>query len=121
MDIERRILKATWEHNGNLEPLYEVEDKGDEILVTFDLPRVRKEDITIHTTEDTVEITAKMSNAVCWERWGVIQKKITFQAFRKHIKLSEPIEPERAEASFKGGVLRITLPKVRRKVLIKVD
>jgi HSP20 family molecular chaperone IbpA len=35
--------------------------------------------------------------------------------------LSEPIEPERAEASFKGGVLRITLPKVRRKVLIKVD
>ena len=120
MDIERRILKATWEHNGNLEPLCELEDKGDAILVTFDLPRVRKEDITIHTTEDTVEVTARMSNAVCWERWGILQKKITFQAFRKQIKLPEPIEPERAEASFKSGILQITLPKVRRKVLIKV-
>jgi HSP20 family molecular chaperone IbpA len=61
-----------------------------------------------------------MSNAVCWERWGILQKKITFQAFRKQIKLPEPIEPERAEASFKSGILQITLPKVRRKVLIKV-
>ncbi len=121
MEIERRILKATWEHNGNLEPLYEVEDKGDEILVTFDLPRVRKENVKINTTGDTLEVIAKMSDAVCWERWGIVQKKITFQAFRKQIRLPEPIEPEKAEAIFKNGILRITLPKVRRKVLITID
>jgi len=120
MEIER-ICKASWGYNGNLEPLYEVEDKGDEVLVTFDLPRVRKEDIRIQTTEDTVEVTARMSDAVCWERWGVVQKKITFQAFRKHIRLPEPIEPEKAQAVFKNGILRITLPKVRRKVLITVE
>ncbi|MDI6810089.1 MAG: Hsp20/alpha crystallin family protein [archaeon] len=121
MEIERRILKATWEHDGNLEPLYEVEDKGDEIFVTFDLPLVRKENIAINTTENTVEVTAKMSDAVCWARWGVVQKKITFQAFRKQIKLPEPIEPEKAQASFKNGILRINLPKVRRKVLITIE
>jgi len=121
MEIERRIIKATWEHNGNLEPLYEVEDKEDEILVTFDLPRVSKENVAINTTEDMVEVIAKMSSAVCWERWGVVQKKISFQSFRKQIRLPEPIEPEKAHALLKNGILRITLPKIRRKVLINIE
>ena len=121
MEIERRIIKATWEHNGSLEPLYEVEEKEDEILVTFDLPRVRKENVEINTTEDTLEVIAKMSDAVCWERWGVVQKKITFQAFRKQIRLPASIEPENAHAAFKSGILRITLPKIRRKVVINIE
>ena len=121
MEIERRLLKATWGHDGFLEPLYEVEYKDDEILITFDLPCVRKEDVVINTTEDRLEVIAKMSNAVCWERWGVVQKKIMFQAFRKEIRLPEPIEPENARASLKNGILRITLPKIRRKVLITIE
>jgi HSP20 family protein len=121
MEIERRILKATWGYNGNLEPLYEVEDEDDEILVTFDLPCVRKEDVEINTTEDTVEVIAKMSNAVCWERWGVVQKKITFQSFRRQIRLPEPIDQNKAHASLKNGILRITLPKIKRKVLISIE
>ncbi len=49
-----------------------VEDKEDEILVTFDLPRVRKENVEINTTENTVDVMAKVSDAVCWERWDSI-------------------------------------------------
>ena len=121
MGIERRIIRTTWRYDGCLEPLYELEDREDAILVTFDLPRVRKENVEINTTEHTVEIIARMSDAVCWERWGGIQKRITFQAFRKQIRLPEPIEPEKASALFKNGILRINLPKVRRKVLIPIE
>jgi HSP20 family protein len=121
MGMERRIIRTTWGYDGNLEPLYEVEDKEDEISVTFDLPRVRKENVEINTTENTVEVIARMSDAVCWERWGGIQKRITFQALRKQIRLPEPIDPEKASALFKNGILRINLPKVRRKVLISIE
>ncbi len=121
MGIERRIIRTTWGYDGNLEPLYEVEDKEDAILVTFDLPRVRKENVEINTTENTVDVMAKMSDAVCWERWGSIQKRISFQAFRKQIRLPEPVDPEKVSASFKNGILRINLPKVRRKVLINIE
>jgi HSP20 family protein len=121
MGIEKGIVKAMWGYDGNLEPLYVVEDKGSEILVTFDLPRVRKEDVKINTTEDTVEVIAKMSNAVCWERWGGIQKRISFQAFKKQVRFSVQIDPEKATASFKNGILRINLPKMRRAVLVGID
>lgn len=121
MEIEKRILKATWGFDGFLEPLFEVEDENDAFLVTFDLPRVKKENVEVNTTENTVEVIAKMSDAVCWKRWGVVQKEITFQSFRKQIRLPEPVEPEKAHASFKNGILKITLPKIRRKVLITIE
>ncbi len=79
-----------------------------------------KENVEINTTGDTLEVIARVSNAVCWERWGAVQKKISFQAFRKQIRLPEPIEPDKAFASLKNGILRITLPKIRQKVLINV-
>ncbi len=120
MGMERDLLKATWSYNGNLEPLCEVEDLEDLFLVTVDLPRVKKEDVEVHTTRNTLEVTARMSNAVCWEHWGVVQKKIAFQAFKKLIRLPEPIAPEQAEATLKNGVLRIALPKIRQKVSIKL-
>ena len=119
--MERDIINATWRCDGNLEPLCEVEDREDEILVTFDLPRVRKENVEINTTEDTVEVIAKMSDSICWERWGSIQKRITFEAFRKQIKLPEKTNPGKTTASFKNGILKITLPKMRKKVLIKIE
>ncbi|MHC1635204.1 MAG: Hsp20/alpha crystallin family protein [Candidatus Methanospirareceae archaeon] len=118
---ERRIIKATWRFDGFLEPLYEMEDREDEIIVTFDLPRVEKEDIEVNTTEDTVEVMARMKEAICWEKWGSIQKRIKFEAFRKEIKLPERINPQKATASFKNGILRIRLPKVKKKVLINIE
>ncbi|MFZ2071052.1 MAG: Hsp20/alpha crystallin family protein [Halobacteriota archaeon] len=121
MRVERRIIEATWDNNGDLEPLFELEDIGGAIQVTVDLPRVKKEDVAINMTADTVEIIAKMSEAVCWERWGSIQKRITFQTLRKQIRLPEPIDPKEASASFKSGILQIVMPKVREKVWITIE
>jgi HSP20 family protein len=121
MEFEGIILKSSWNRDGHLEPLSELENKADEIVVTFDLPRVRKEDIEINTTENTLEVIAQMSNAICWQRWGVVQRKVSFQSFRKLIQLPEPIEPEKVQASLKSGILTITLPKIRRKVPIRVE
>ncbi len=119
MRTERRIIKEGYD--GNLEPLFEMEDKGDAIKITVDLPRVKKEDVEINATRDTVEITAKMNEAIAWERWGTIQKRMTFQTFQKQIRLPEPIDPDGASASFKNGILMILMPKVRRKVLINIE
>jgi HSP20 family protein len=121
MEPEGIILKSSWNSDGHLEPLYVLENRRDEIVVTFDLPRVRREDIEITMTEHTLEVIAQMSDAICWQRWGVVQRKVSFQSFRKQIRLPEPIEPGEAQASLKSGILMITLPKIRRKVPIRVD
>jgi len=111
----------TWRHDGCLEPLYDIENRENEIIVTIDLPYVSKDNIKVYATEDMLEVTAEMRSAVSWERWGSIQRRITFSRFRKQIRLPEKVNPDEASATFRNGVLRITLPKVRRQVSIKVE
>jgi HSP20 family protein len=105
-----------------LEPLVEVENKDNTIVVTVDLPCIeKKEDIKLHVSEETFEITAEFKKAVKWERWGFTQKQLEFNSFKKTIRLPERVNPRTTEASFKRGVLRVILPKKRKKFNIKVE
>ena len=120
-DAVRWLLRATWREDGNLEPLYDLEDRGDSFVLTFDLPNVRKEDVELKMTDDTVEISAKMREAVLWERWGCVQRRIAFESFVKVVKLPEPVDPDKARATLKDGILQIFLPKRKRKMRVRVE
>jgi HSP20 family protein len=105
-----------------LEPLVEIENRENEIIVSVDLPCVeKKEDISLEVSEDTLEIRAALKRAIRWERWGVVQKNIEFTAFKKVVALPEKVKPEEATAIFKRGVLRVRLPKARRKFTLKIS
>ena len=117
---ERRILRSSWMQDGKLEPLHEIEDRGDAFVLTFDLPNVRKEDVEVKTTEDTVEVSARMQRAVCWERWGCVQRSVSFEAFKKTVRLPEKVNAEEAKATLKNGILQIILPKKKKRVSVPV-
>lgn len=105
-----------------LEPLIEIQDRENEVIVTVDLPYVeKKEDISLNVTEDSLEIKAEMRCGLRWERWGTTQKEIEFKSFRKVIRLPEKVDPSGATAVFRRGILRVNLPKARRGYRIRVE
>ena len=122
-EVEGAILRPSWSSADRcLEPLIEIDNRENEIIVTVDLPCVdKKEDISLEVSEDTLEIRAALKKAIRWERWGAVQKNIEFTAFKKVITLPEKVKPEEATAVFKRGVLRVRLPKVRRKFTLKIS
>lgn len=122
-EVEGAIPRPSWSASDRcLEPLVEVENRENEIIVTVDLPCVdKKEDISLEVSEDTLEIKAMLKHAIRWEKWGMVQKNIEFTAFKKVITLPEKVKPEEATAIFKRGVLRIRLPKARRKFTLKIS
>ncbi len=115
------IIDAMWNNDGYLEPLYEEEDRGDEMVITFALPYVDKKDIEVCATKETLEVMASMKKSVCWERWGITQRKIMFKSFKKQICLPENVNSDGATAEFKNGILKITLPKIKKKSSIKIS
>jgi len=119
----RELTSPSWDAVRKcLVPLINVEDKEDEIVVTVDLPCIEsKEDIDLNVTEDKLEITAKMKEAIRWERWGTSQRHLEFQTFRRLIKLPEKVDPENSKAVFRNGILKVSLPKVRKKFAIKIQ
>lgn len=105
-----------------LKPLVDVRDLPGEILITVDLPFVeKKEDIDIRLFQNTLRISAKMKKAVCFDRWGTIQRGIKFKEYRKTIMLPTEVMLKGIRASFKNEMLKIRLPKKVRRLRIKVE
>lgn len=121
IDALLRDLNPSWHFVGCLEPLIHITEGDEELIISADLPCVKKEDIELFCTEGAVEIRAKMSRQVKFERWGTVQREITFNSFRRSIALPAEVIPEKAKASFKGGILEIRLPKKIKKTRIEVE
>ncbi len=101
----------SWDPGGFLEPLIEIKEYGNEIIITADLPSVEKDDIEVYATENTLEINAKMRKKYRFERWGTMQRGVSFSFFRKVIELPSQVDIENVKSRFSKGVLEIILPK----------
>ncbi|MBS7644404.1 Hsp20/alpha crystallin family protein [Candidatus Bathyarchaeota archaeon] len=106
---------------GRIKPLTYVTEAEDKIVVTADLPFVRKENIKLNVSEDTLEIEAAMERCVRFERWGTVQRSCEFKSFHRIIKLPSEVVPEEAKAKFKCGILTIDLPKKVKGYKIEIE
>ncbi len=114
--------ELSWDiEEGCMEPLFQVQERENEIIVTADLPLVRKESIRIKADEQSVEISAETVREVVYEKWWAAQRRKSFCRFHKRITLPAKIIPEKAKANFKNGILILTLPKKKQVFEIKID
>jgi len=88
-------------HNilGGREPLVDVLDGDDEIKAVIELPGVEKEDINVYVEEEKV----------------VIDTSDEKRRFHKEIPLMDEVVPESSKATYKNGILEITLKKVKER------
>ena len=104
-----------------LEPLYDIEEFKDGVVVTADLPFVRdRKDLEVNCTENSVEIKATMCKPVSFRRWGTVQRDTDFYCYRKVIPLPFEVDPDKATARFKDGILEVRIPKKSQRQKIRV-
>lgn len=103
-----------------IEPLMHLEDTGESLRVTMDLPDVKKEDIDVIVTDKTLEVRAKMRRTYKFSRWGTVQRSVEFKSFKKIITLPTTIDPNKVASRFKQGILEVILPKKQTTKRIKI-
>lgn len=105
-----------------IEPLADIIEDDDEIVITVDLPFVAsKEDIEVYASEEGVEILARTKRGIRWSRWSTHYKYVEFNQFRKRIELPTKIDVRSVKATFTNGILVIRLKKKKEVVQIKLD
>ena len=121
-EVERELFAPLFNlEERYLEPLYEVEETSDEVVVRLDLPCVRRrEDIRVVATEDRLLVEARMERYVSFEEFPTY-RGASFNVFKKEIVLPSPVDPEGARAKFRGGILEVRLPKKHRAFRIEVE
>lgn len=105
----------------SLKPLYRIQLRGKELEVTFDLPGVRKEDISISATDQTLSIEAKTKRPIQLMVGGFLQKRVEFERYIESIVLPVRIDPDKAKAKVRDGLLTVRFPVVQKGVIVKVD
>ncbi|HUC75789.1 MAG TPA: Hsp20/alpha crystallin family protein [Vicinamibacterales bacterium] len=91
-------------------PQIDVSQKNNELVVRADLPGLTKDDVKVDITDDTITIQGERRKEHEEERGGVYRAERSYGSFYRTIPLPDGTITDQAKASFKDGVLEITMP-----------
>ena len=92
--------------------LVDVEDRGDEFVVTADLPGFDREDIQLNLRDDTLELSASRETTEETGSGTFVRHERRRSDVSRSVYLPEPVVAEETSAVHDNGVLTVTLPKV---------
>lgn len=95
-------------------PRVDVVDRDAEILVRAELPGVQKKDLDVSLTDNTVTIRATTEHEEKEEEGDYYRREISRGTFTRTVALPSEVDESKAKASFKDGILELTLPKMER-------
>ncbi|MBY6139447.1 Hsp20/alpha crystallin family protein [Leisingera daeponensis] len=96
---------------GMFGPSTDVSEADDSIEVTVELPGMSEKDIDISMSGDAITIRGEKKVEHEEKRRGVYMSERSYGAFYRTIPLPPGVDTDKAEATFKNGVLTVALPK----------
>jgi HSP20 family protein len=94
----------------------DVADRGDEFVVTADLPGYREEDIDVTLRGDHLQIRAESerepSEESDEEDGRYIRKERSHRSVNRTVTFPDDVDEENVSAEFRNGVLTVTLRKM---------
>ncbi len=119
-DKQDELGKTLSDYTAAEKPLTDIINTEESFVIKTDLPGVLKENINVHITEDSVDITVKFEDVP--EDAEFIKKERNYGEINREIKLPELIEVKKASAKFEESTLTIELPKVQEdRIKIKIE
>lgn len=95
-------------------PYVDVMEKGNDVIVTADLPGVDKKDIKISVRGDVLEISAERKMEREEKEKGYLRHERSYNRFYRSIRLPAAVDKSKAKATLNNGVLEVTLPKIEK-------
>ena len=91
-------------------PPVELMDKGDSVVITAEIPGVNKDEVDLTVLKDTLTIAGE-KRLPAEEGVTYIRHERPHGRFRRLIDLPYSVDQEKISASYRDGILTITLPK----------
>ena len=116
---ERRkdLLASEWA------PSIDVAETDEEIVVTAELPGVKQDEVDITITDDVLTLKGEKKEEKEVKEKNYHRVERSYGSFQRSISLPTGVKSDEAKASYKDGVLHITVPKAEeaKPKQIKID
>jgi len=96
-------------------PKVDILDHDNEIEVHAALPGVKKEDLEVSISNQTITIRSSTKEEKKEEEKGkYFRREISRGEFQRTLSLPDNVDGDKAKASFKDGILKVTIPKTEK-------
>lgn len=96
-------------------PKVDIIDHDNEVEVNAALPGVKKEDLDVSITNQTITIRTSTKEEKKEEEKGkYFRREITRGEFQRTLSLPDNVDGDNAKASFKDGILKVIIPKTEK-------
>jgi HSP20 family protein len=104
-------------------PKVDLIERDEELVLRAEVPGVDKKDLDISLTHDSVTIKGQTSHESKEEKGSFFRCEMSRGSFSRTVALPSDVDPEKAKASFKDGVIELAMPKVEKakRRSIKLD
>jgi HSP20 family protein len=102
-------------------PSVDIYETPAEVVVQAELPGVKREDIQIELTDDRLTLRGKKERSQEAENATYHLLERNYGEFERSFVLNVPVDIDKAEASYRDGVLTIRLPKVEPKRAKRIE
>lgn len=117
-DIERMAAERKKSFFESIMPPLDIVELDGNLIITFDLPGLRKEDINLEISSAYLKIQA--NRKIDYGEKSLLHVKQRPERFYKRILLPVNVDDKRAISKYENGVLTVTVPIVQA-TKIKVD
>jgi HSP20 family protein len=94
-------------------PQIDIRETGNAIEVTAELPGLEEKDVDVRITDGTLIIRGEKKSEQEKKDDGYVLRERHFGRFERILPLPEGIDPDSAVATFKNGVLAVTVNKTK--------
>jgi len=104
-------------------PKVDIYDEEDSFVIKAEIPGIKKEDVEVNLTEDTITISGEKKREEEAEKKGFYRMERSYGSFSRSFRLPADIQSDKAKAIFKDGVLEVKVPRTEeaKKKEKKVD
>lgn len=106
-------------------PAIDITENEDHYLVTADIPGVSKEDVKVDFHDGMLTVKGEKRSEEKEEKDNYLRVERSFGSFVRTFTLPETVEPDKIKATYKDGVLKLSIPKKAdakpKKIEIKVQ
>jgi HSP20 family protein len=96
-------------------PQIEVSEKQGNLVVCADLPGLKKEDVQLEVHDDRLVLQGERRNESSQTEAGLYRTERSYGSFYRTIPLPDGVNPDQVRATFKDGVLEVTVPMPNRQ------
>ena len=106
-------------------PSVDIFEEKDDVVVKAELPGIKKEDIDVTLTENTITISGEKKKEEEVKKKDYYRWECSYGSFSRTFSLPSEVQTDKVKTRMKDGVLEIRVPKTeeakKKEVKVKID